>query len=637
MLQALRGAAGSIVIKLLFVLLLVSFAFFGVSDVLRNRGLDQNVATVDGDKIATVDLDREFRRELDRVRRASGGAAFDTATAKRLGLLNQTLDRMIDERVLLRAAQDAGLVVGDAQAVALIRQQPAFVDPTTKQFDRFRMLAMLQQAGFTEQSFVEATKRDLTTGLLLDAMAGGPAAPGLLIDDLYRSRAERRVAETLTIKNDAATGIPEPTEAQLTEYHQQHAVAFTRPELRTLSALVLTPESFLAQIQVSEDDLKAAYEARRTEFVKPERRKLDQVVVGDKAQADALLAAARAAEKGSKSLADAAKQVKAPAPVTLDAAAKEELPEPLQAPVFDAAKGVVAGPVQSPLGFHVFVVTDITPGGEIPFDQAKPKLTDEIKRERAADRLIEQSQKLDDRLAGGAPLEEIASDVGAPPLKIGPVDAQGRGTDGKPIANVAADLVRTGFGLKQGETSNLVESGDARYVVVRADQITPAALKPLADVKNDVVAAWKADQRADATRKKAAALLEKANGGATLASLAKEAGAQPATTQPFDRSGATGANSAPALPRDLVAKLFDGKVGLVASADAPDGVVIARLAQIVPADLAQSAAGLTATKQEVERSLANDRAALFVKALRARYPVQIDKIALDRMYGSNAE
>ncbi|MDB5364525.1 MAG: peptidylprolyl isomerase [Rhodospirillales bacterium] len=632
MLQALRGAAGSIVIKLLFVLLLVSFAFFGVSDVLRNRGLDQNVATVDGDKIATVDLDREFRRELDRVRRASGGAAFDTATAKRLGLLDQTLDRMIDERVLLRAAQDAGLVVGDAQAVALIRQQPAFVDPTTKQFDRLRMLAMLQQAGFTEQSFVEATKRDLTTGLLLDAMAGGPAAPGLLVDDLYRSRAERRVAETLTLKNDAATGIPEPTDAQLTEYHQQHAVAFTRPELRTLSALVLTPESFVPQIQVSEDDLKAAYEARRTEFVKPERRKLDQVVVGDKAQADALLAAAK-----GKSLADAAKQVKAPAPVTLDAAAKEELPEPLQAPVFEAAKGAVAGPVQSPLGFHVFVVTDITPGGEIPFDQAKPKLTDEIKRERAADRLIEQSQKLDDRLAGGAPLEEIASDVGAQPLKIGPVDAQGRGADAKPIANVAADLVRTGFGLKQGETSNLVESGDARYVVVRADQITPAALKPLADVKNDVAAAWKADQRAEATRKKAAALLEKANGGATLASLAKEAGAQPATTQPFDRSGATGANSAPALPRDLVAKLFGGKVGVVASADAPDGVVLARLAQIVPADLAQSAAGLAATKQEVERSLANDRAALFMKALRTRYPVQVDKIALDRMYGSNAE
>ncbi len=135
------------------------------------------------------------------------------------------------------------------------------------------MLAMLQQAGFTEQSFVEATKRDLTTGLLLDAMAGGPAAPGLLVDDLYRARAERRVAETLTLKNDSATGIAEPTDAQLTDYHQAHAVAFTRPELRTLTALVLTPDSFLPQIQVSDDDLKAAYESRRAEFVKPNAAK----------------------------------------------------------------------------------------------------------------------------------------------------------------------------------------------------------------------------------------------------------------------------------------------------------------------------------------------------------------------------
>ncbi len=105
--------------------------------------------------------------------------------------------------------------------------------------------------------------------------------------------------------------------------------------------------------------------------------------------------------------------------------------------MFDAAKGTVAGPVQSPLGFHVFVVTDVAPGGEIPFDQAKAKLLDETKRERAADRLIEQSQKLDDRLASGAPLEEVAGTIEATPIKLGPVDAQGRGTDGKPVANVA--------------------------------------------------------------------------------------------------------------------------------------------------------------------------------------------------------
>ncbi|GIL38508.1 peptidylprolyl isomerase [Roseiterribacter gracilis] len=635
MLQAFRGAAGSLVVKVLFGLLLVSFLFFGVSDVLRNRGLDQNVATVGGDKIATVDLDREFRRELERVRRATGGGAFDAATAKRLGLLDQTLERMIDDRVLLRAAQDAGLVVGDAQAVQLIRQQQAFVDPTTKQFDRFRMIQMLQQAGFTEQSFVEATKRDLTTGLLLDAMAGGPAAPGLLVDDLYRARAERRVAETLTIKNDSATGIAEPTDAQLTEYHQAHAVAFTRPELRTLTSLVLTPDSFLGQIEVSDEDLKGAYEARRTEFVKPERRKVEQVVLSDKAQADALLAAAK-----GKSLADAAKQLKAPAPVTIDAAAKEELPDVLQAPVFDAAKNVVAGPVQSALGYHVFVVTDIAPGGEIPFDQAKAKLLDETKRERAADRLIEQSQKLDDRLAGGASLDEIANTVGATPVKVGPVDAQGRGADGKPVANVAPDLLRTGFGLKQGETSNLVESGDARYIVVRADTVTPAVLKPLAEVKAEVVAAWKGEQRAEATRKKASALVEKANAGATLASLSKEAGSTLVTTQPFDRAGLlanAAPTAAPVVPREIVAKLFDSKAGVVTSADTADGVVIARLTGIVPADLAQAGPQLAQAKQEVERSIANDRAALFIKALRARYPVEIDRIALDRMYGANAE
>jgi peptidyl-prolyl cis-trans isomerase D len=632
MLQALRGAAGSLVVKLLFVLLLVSFAFFGVSDVLRNRGLDQTVATVGGDKIATVELDRDFRRELDRVRRATGGGSFDTATAKRLGLLDQTLERLIDERLLLRAAHDAGLVVSDAQAAAMIRQQPAFQDPTTKQFDRYRMVAMLQQAGFTEQSFVEATKRDLVTGMLLDAEAGGPAAPAQLVDDLYRVRAERRVAETLTLKNDSATGIPEPTEAQLTEYHQAHAVAFTRPELRKMTALVLTPETFLNQVEVSEDDLKSAYEARRAEFVKPERRTLEQVVLGEKAQAEALIAAAK-----DKSLAEAAKQVKAPAPVTLEAASKDELPEPLQAPVFAATKGQVAGPVQSPLGFHVFVVTDIVPAGEVSFEQAKPQLEQELKHERAADRLIEQSQKLDDRLSGGAPLEEIATSVGATPEKIGPVDAQGRGPDGKPVANVAADLVRTGFGQKQGETSNLVESGDNRYLIVRTDEITPAALKPLAEVKNDVAAAWKAEQRAEATRKKAAALVEKANSGADFATLAKEAGVQPATTQPFDKTGSTGAQGAPALPRELVTKLFDGKVGLVASAETPDSVVIAKLTQIVPADLAQSQAALQATKTEVERAIANDRAALFVKSLRARYPVSIDRTTLEHMYGTTQE
>ena len=124
MLQALRSTVGSWIVKILFVLLILSFGVWGIGDIFRGR-TDTTAAQVGDVKISTVELDNAFRQEVNRLRQMLGGQ-IDAEQAKALGLVNQTLDQLIQRTLLSLAADDAGLRVGDPLVLGQLRAEPAF-------------------------------------------------------------------------------------------------------------------------------------------------------------------------------------------------------------------------------------------------------------------------------------------------------------------------------------------------------------------------------------------------------------------------------------------------------------------------------------------------------------------------------
>lgn len=625
MLQALRSTVGSWVVKILFVLLILSFGIWGIGDVFRNQ-ISDTVAEVGDAKITTAELDREFRSEIERMRRLVG-SQFDIEQARQFGLLEGVLDRLVDRSLYTQEALDMGIAVPDALVLDRIRSENAFAN-AGGQFDPGIFRRVLAANNLSEAAYVDSLRGDLARATLAGAVGRGADAPPPVVEGIFRHQAERRVAETLRLPNASMPDPGQPDEEALATYHQERAVRFTAPEYRTLTVARLAPEDLADEIAVPEEDLQAAYEFRRDEFHQPERRDVEQVLVQDEATARRIADAVRSGTPFAE-----AASAEGTEPLALSDLRREDLLPELADTIFSLSGDGVGGPVESPLGWHVFRLSSVTPASERSFEEVRGELLKALKLERAADRVYEVANQLEDQLAGGANVEEAARGLGLEPMHLPKVDATGRTPEGRPVENLDAlrPVLEQAFNLAEGEQSHLIETPDGAYYVVQVNEVTPAALRPLDQVRDQVVEAWKAERRAEAAAKRAQALADEIGAGASLQDLATANGAEFRTTEPFTRSG----EGAAGLPAALVERMFAVRQGEVATAPSEDGQVIARLLRVDVPDPAANETQVARLRQQLDQSVASDLLAQFGNALRGQYGVEVNRETIDQMYRQN--
>jgi peptidyl-prolyl cis-trans isomerase D len=641
MLQGFRTVINSIVGKVFFTILLLTFALLGVGygfrDLLLGATSSSDAAKVGGDVISLSQLQFDYRQQLQAQQRRQG-PAFNPTPQQKQEIAEGTLNRDVDTALFNNVATRDGFRVSDSLLRDIIAGEPAFAGSDGR-FDAVHFRELLEGQGISESTFVSSLRQDIAKQLVINPVAASASAPKSLVDDIYRYRNELRVAETVTIPNSAAANVTPPTEAEIEAYYQQHQAAYTAPEYRRFTVLALSPDLFAGEINPSGEDIHAAYDQHKAEYVDPEKRKITQVVLSDQATAEQV---AKTAQSG-KPLADAVKAAtggKSQA-VPLDFSARTDFPEALRDPVFAAMKGAIVGPLQTILGWHVIQVDDIKPGHEIPFDDVKTKLAAQLKHDGAVDRLAEQIDKIGDRLSGGAPMDAVAAGVNAKPLTFGPVDAKGepaaqlRSAADKPSDNAVKPdpaWVAEAFKLQSGETSQFQDSPDGGYFAVRLDGVTPPAPRPLADVKADIVTAWTAQQKAAQIAKRADDLAAKARAGTPMSQIASEAGVKLETTPPLLRDPLANklASGSPAL----VAALFQlAKIGDVAAVDQGDAHVVARLTEIKPADPAAAGADLAPLSRELSAALQADDLAQYRVGLRQDIKVKINPDAVETVVG----
>ena len=625
MLQFIRSKAGTFVVKVLFVLLILSFGIWGIGDFLRSSPQDATVATVGGHKITGDVVQQAVRQQVDRLRQQFGGN-FDMEQAKAFGVIDQAVDGLVSQTVLDQEAERLHLAVGDKEVALLVQQEPAFKN-AQGEFDRGSFIMRLNQAGYTEKTYVGLLRSEQPRIDLASVAGGTVAAPQTLADLLYRLRNEKRVADWVFLPASAVKDVPAPDDAALKAYYDKHPDAFTSPEYRGFTALALTTQDVAADVKIDEAQLKDAYNQRQDEFIKPEQRHLLQMILKDQKAADdaeAQLAQGKDFVKLAQDLtkADAAS-------VDLGAVPKKDLPTELADPVFAAGEGEVVKPVQTAFGWHVIKVTKIDPSAGKSFDEVKPQLEADARKDAESDALYALSNKVEDAVAAGADLGTIAQQFKLTPYAVKAADASGLDPAGKPIADftIASDaLTKTAFATAQGQTSGLEQVPNGSFYLVRTDNITAPALKPFDEVKDQVKTAWTNEQRTQKVADQAKALADQVKLDQPLAKLASAQKLQLSTTKPFIRTNP--ANQA-GIPGPVVAKLFDLAPGGVTTAATPDGEVVAQLKEIQAADPAADKDKVSALAGQLGQQVGDDVLNQFDHALRKLHPVSVqrDRIA----------
>lgn len=627
MLIAIRSKAASWIVKILFALLIIPFVIWGIGDVLRTRTPEPTVAEVGDAEIKATQLRREFEGRMRQYRQVFG-ENFDTEQAKKLGLVDKTLAGMVARTLFDLYARELGLAASDAQVRAHIEADPLFRSGTGE-FDLGRLAAFLQQIGLDEASYVQTIRRDMLREQLAGAVAVGVAAPKSLVDRLYRYRNETRVVETFLV---AAASMPEPaapSDSDLLAFYDQNQNMFQAPEYRSLTMVQFLPDQFAAGLAVPEDKLKEAYEQRKSEFDRPEQREVEQIVLSDEAKAKDAAGRLAAGEDFAK----VAQETTGAPPVALGKLGKSGFAADLSAladAAFSTDAGKTAGPIKTPLGWHILRVISIEPGVESTFEQARPQLEKELVNEMAINKMITTANQLDDALAGGTSLDDAAKQLGLTETKIDAVDAQGLAPDGVPVAKIVANRLALdlAFTTEVGSSSSLTEDPAGGYVIVKVDGSTPATTRPLDQVKDQVRRAWIAAERDKAAAAKAEELASRLAGG-DIKALAAEVGGTVATSQPVKRNGSD--PSAGVTP-ELAAKLFQLQPGQTATAAVGLGRVVAKLISIQPADPAADQAGRDALEKELDTTFTGDLLEEFGQALRGEIGVTINQPAVDALF-----
>ena len=288
-------------------------------------------------------------------------------------------------------------------------------------------------------------------------------------------------------------------------------------------------------------------------------------------------------------------------------------------------------PVKSPLGWHLLNVTDVKPGTTTPFAEVRDRIRNDIAHENAVDRIYGVGTEVDDALAGGASVEDVAAQFGLPLVELPPVSRQGMDQNGGRPADLPTvqGFLETVFQTGAGSTSRLVETPEGAYYVVRVGDVVEARQRPLDEVREQVAQHWRAAEQHRMAEAKAKELAEKVRGGAALAAVAGEAGLTVETPEAVHRAS-NGANQN--LPPALISSIFAAKQGDVIVEALPAGYAIARLTTINKVEPKADSPEVAGARDQLSRAMAADIRAQYLQALRGRYGVTVNPTVVQSLF-----
>lgn len=215
-------------------------------------------------------------------------------------------------------------------------------------------------------------------------------AVSMILDHLARSKgiviADKSARDTLSSMISNQLG--DDGQAQFTKILGQFGVSekdvLDEVKRQQATARLFQSVTAKAVAGVTADDAQAYFQADPARFATPERRRIRNMVVGTRQQAQAVLAALRrgrdfAALARRRSLDDATRASGG----DLGTVTATQLDSTYAAAAFGTPQGRFFGPVQTKFGWNVGEVIAVKPATTVTYDQVSAQVLDEVRSERA--------------------------------------------------------------------------------------------------------------------------------------------------------------------------------------------------------------------------------------------------------------
>ncbi|HVZ90392.1 MAG TPA: SurA N-terminal domain-containing protein [Rhizomicrobium sp.] len=622
MLQQMRSFSKSIVSTIFMGALALSFAVWGIADVFRGR-TDTDVVTVGSTALSIDQFSREYRNFI-RAESQQSGQEITTDMARKTGLADSYLEQIINRTAIDNLVEKMGLTVSDGDVSARIRAMPVFNGPLGT-FDRDVFEQQLQRRGFDETEFVEGMRADMTRSQLIGPIEAAFRAPRGYAHALFAYSTELRATQYVVLGPSAIGAIAPPSDSTLLAYIKANANRFSTPEYRDVTVAAIGPEDVSAGIKISEDRLKQEYEAKKSTYVIPDKRDVQQITFSDEASAKAArdkIAAGSTFEQA----AFAAKK-------TMDergSVSQDDL-GPLGPAVFALPVDGVTQPLKNFSSWVLLHVSKITPGKTTSFDEARPELTKELTEQMAQSKIVDAANAYTDAVSAGEDLPEAAKKAGMRVIHAPAVDSKGLAPDGSASALPAdPELLAQIFNADVGESGDPFQTKLGRTYVIAVNGVTPPKLKPLDAVRAQALQAWTAERTAKLLQERAKQLAQEARKDGNLVHVAQSVGA-PVLSGPALRRTRPNDTFSPAL----IAAVFAAKPAGIVSGPLGkgQGYVIAQVTGVAHPPLPENSPGYQNGVREIGAQIAGDITNSLAAAARAKQGVDVNRKLFDQAVG----
>lgn len=520
MLQTIRDRAQGWIAWAIVILISIPFALWGIQSYLGVGG-EPIAANVNGVDITARDLDRRVEQTRQELRQRLG-AAYDPAAFDDKQLRAEVLDDMIKDTLLLDEARRLGLRVSDQDVRVQILSDPAF--RKDGRFDKETYERLLQYQGMSPAIYEAQLRQRMAAGQLTRAVSTSELATTYEVEQYQRLAGQKRELSYVTLPLSKYQSDAPIDEAEITAYYEAHQAEFQSPEQVKVDYLLLDTDSLSSKVDVTEKDLRQAYDADQARFAQPERREVRHILLKVPKDAD---------EGASKAVLDKIEDIRKRllAGESFEALAKEYSEDPgsaanggslgviesgIMVPAFDKVafsekQGEISEPVRTQFGYHLIEVTKILPSEVKPFDEVKDELRKEVAKQRAEGLYYDLGERLAN-LVYESPdsLEPAAEQLGLEIHHSDWIDRNGGGegilAQPKVIAAAFSDEVRV-----QGLNSDMIEPEKDRLqaIVLHVVEHRDSSVKPLSEVRDQILAEVKKDKAEQAASAAADAIAEK--------------------------------------------------------------------------------------------------------------------------------
>jgi len=539
----------------LFGTLAVIFAAWGAYGIVNlSFNGTSYAAEAGGQKIPVEEARKAWTRQQSQWQQSYGA---EIPAAMKEQLQDRLLESMIRDALLAERSHDLGYRVS----------RESIKDYLTKSIPAFQVGGVynaqvaqdaLNNAGISVTTFESQIREDMQRQQLMDGIGLSDFVTPHEVERMHSLQNEQREVRFVSLapeKYEADTPVDDTT---VQAYYKAHEPSYMTPESVHLQFGELRLDAVAAQATVSDADLHAAYDKQKDKYVEPEKRLAAHILITpDKDDAAALKQAqdVLAQAKAGKDFGQLAKQYsKDPGTADkggkLDWSDKNAFVPAFSDALFSMSPGEIRGPVKTQFGYHIIKLLEVQPGKMKTFDEARPELEAELKRNRATDRFGEIQERLQAKLEQpGASLEALTKEFN---LQAGDIPQFARGAGGGTLgpAQPVQDVVCGDSALGIGKVGGPVVLGDDRLVILNVLDHSMPHPKPLAEVRDSIVATLRKDHGTAGALKAAEAARDKLMGGASFDEVGKELGAP---VEPAKFIGRTD----PSVPSPIRTRVFD--------------------------------------------------------------------------------